>query len=192
MNKEHEKELFDVMKSHLEESRFVADNYTKMVSEIWKGFRIELKKVLEKKLKDKPYFITIDKKVNEKYSQLWIHFKNNTTPQILFGVEPFCGAGHKDGHMFVGLFDKNQSEILKHIPEENKLNKQWRHVRYIITKDDNNINFSHNFTIDKLANETSRKHYLKLIAKQIITFMEDYEKQLPPELLQLTIEAKDK
>ncbi|OBX26821.1 PD-(D/E)XK nuclease superfamily protein [Gelidibacter algens] len=184
LNKEQEKKLLDVMKSHLEESRFVADNYNKMVIRLWNNFRIDLKKELLDRINKERYYITIDKKVYEKYSQLWIHFKSEPSPQFLFGVEPFSGAGHKEGKMFIGLYNSGNSTLLKDLEEENKLSNKWKQVRYILTKDRNSISFSDNFTIDKLANQSDNKEYVNLFATQIIKFIEDYEKLLPQEVFE--------
>ncbi|MGJ8594132.1 MAG: PD-(D/E)XK nuclease family protein [Aquaticitalea sp.] len=179
LNTEQDKELFDVIIKNIEASRYIVDNYDRMVNRLKNRFRDDLKVALETHFKEGPYDIRYDKKVENKYSQLWIHFKSNPQPQILFGIEPFSGQGHKDGHLFIGLYDKERSPFLKDVKEENKLSEQWRHVRYFKTDKGNPINFSHDYTIKKLADKDGYKDYLQLISNTIIEFVEDYKKMLP-------------
>ncbi len=133
MNTKQEKELLDIMMANLEESEFISNNYDKALVKLRDNFRKSLKAELEKHLCKEKYTIKNGSPVKNKFSQLWIHINNSPSPEFLFGVESFSGTGHKNGVMFVGLYDKNNSPLIAAIPEENRLNEGWKQVRYIKT-----------------------------------------------------------
>lgn len=184
LDKEQEKKLFDVMIDNLEESRFVADNYTKMINKIWDDFRTDLIRALEKRLVDKSYTISTDKHVYNKYSRLWIDFKGNPKNEIRFSVQPFSGVGHREGNMFVGLYDLNNILSINTISKDELLNEKWKKVRYLVENKSKQINFNDSAVITKLADRKSNKIYLDLFVDQIIKFIEDYENLLPKEFVQ--------
>ncbi|SNR50933.1 PD-(D/E)XK nuclease superfamily protein [Lutibacter agarilyticus] len=186
MNKEQEKELLEIMMANIEESKFVANNYEKALNKLRNNFREDLMKALRLKLGDKNYDVLEGKPVKNKFSQIWLHFKSNPQPQILFGVESFSGRGHYNGDMFVGLLDKYKSPAVANLPEENRLNGMWKQVRFIKTEKKNNINLGHNYTINILNDKTSDdyKTLLNTCCTQIVAFIEDYEQKLSPELFQ--------
>lgn len=179
LNKEQEEELFNTMIKNIEASRFIVDNYDNMINKLRHRFRDELKTELSIRLNSKHYLVDYDKKVGNKYSQLWIHFMNNPVQEIKYGVEPFSGIGHGNGEMFVGLYDKDNSPLLNNIKDENRLTSKWRYVRYIKTKSGNDIKFNDNFTLKKLSEKEGYQHYIELFAIQIVDFILEYQKQLP-------------
>uniref|UniRef100_UPI004049E3EF PDDEXK-like family protein n=1 Tax=Gelidibacter sp. TaxID=2018083 RepID=UPI004049E3EF len=186
LNKEQEKELFDTMINNLEESRFVADNYQKVVNDIQEKFRMELKKRLENSLSE-TYNVVSDLPVNQSYSKLWIHFIKIENQSFSFCVEPFGGKGNGNGKMFVGLYGHNKV-ICKEIPSPERLNDVWQHVHFLTTSKNNNLNLNSPSLLKILYDSKSNEHeaLVSTVFNQIVQFIEDTE----PYLLQ-AVESKD-
>jgi hypothetical protein len=187
MADKYQTEIINLMMSNVEESKFIANNYDNALLNLKNNFRKDLMEKLKLDLSiNYDLDLGAEPKAN-RISQLWIHLKSN--PDFLFGIESFSGAGNKNGDMFVGIISKGEirSEILKSLPEENKLNDRWRQIRVLKTADLNPINLSHNYTIKILnnrgkENQSSYKKLLNTCYEQVIGFVRDYEKALPEEL----------
>jgi hypothetical protein len=184
MNSKHDKELLDLMMVNIEESSFIANNFDKALNTLRHNFRNDIIHFLEERLNKEYYSVEEGKSVDKKISQLWIRLKSNPKPYFLFGVESFSGTGHENGDMFVGLISVNDSPIVNALPDENPISQAWRQVRFIKTKENNNINLGHNYTMKILHNKESTAYatLLKVCCNQIVEFVEDYEKRLPKEL----------
>lgn len=193
MNTEHDKELLELMMANIEESSFIASNYDKVLNKLKENFRSTIIEVLEKKLNKEYYTIEAGKPVSNKFSQIWIHLKNNPQPTFFFGVESFSGSGHRGGDMFVGIFSNQKAACIIDLPDENSIGANWKQVRFLQSKDLNPINLS-DTTIIKILNNKSSDSYktlLKNCCDIIIGFVEDYEKKLLKEIFLVKKEDKE-
>ena len=186
LNMEQEKELRDTMSKYLEEASFIASNYEDMVSKFRERFRKDVKMFLESKIDLEKYSLDYGLSVTKEYSQIWININNLNNNEIKFGVESFSGRGHGNGDMFVGLFDKNTSEVLKDIPSENQKNIMSRQTRPLQTKVGNDINLSDIYTLKILANPLSEdyRNLVNVVVEQILDFVKSYKEKLPPEIFE--------
>src|SRR5690606_27603998 len=124
---------------------------------------------VEEKLKQKLPLYEIQKgkqAIGNKYSKLWIYKKEWKESGFKFGIEPFSGRGHKNGYLFVGLYNKNP--ILNNIPEKNILSVWWKQTQPILTEDENKIKFQDVFTMKILAKADSEE-YLRLLDNVVET-----------------------
>lgn len=183
LNIEQKKELDKIMAKYIEEAAYISSNYQKMIADFKKNFRDDVKKKLEQKLNNR-YSLTEGRPTYQKYSQLWINFKNHPKLGFKFGLESFSGNGH--GFLFVGIRDVNKSKILATIPEEKRISAGWRHTRNILTEDGKEINFNHKDTLEILAerNGLKYKELVDSIVRMTIEFIEEYEKKLPERLFE--------
>ena len=187
LNMKQEKDLDNIMAKYIEEAAYISSNYERMITDLKENFRSEVKEALKKQLKAH-YSVTEGKPVKQKYSQLWIKFKNLPHLGFKFGIESFSGNGH--GFLFVGIRDMDKSKVLASIPEEKKISAGWRHTRKILTEDGNTINLNHKYTLKILTDPESVK-YQKLVSsvvKMTLEFINDYEKILPADLVEGTKE----
>ncbi len=184
LNREQNRELQDIMAKNLEEAAYISSNYENMITVFKENFRADVKRILYDNLNPRIYEITNGLATDKKYSQLWINFRKSVSPEFKFGIASFNGKGHINGNLFIGLLDEKASESLKNIPEEHRIDSKWRHTRPIKTKDGNEINLNHKFTLKKLASPKSDdyKELLKWTIDETLGFIKDYEKKLPAEL----------
>ena len=189
MSTEYNKELLDIMIDNIEESKFIANNYENELNKLRENFRNDLIKEIKKKLSVDNYTVKKGKPTSNIFSQIWIHLNNRPEPPFYIGVESFSGRGNNNGDMYVGIFCNNNSQIIANLPEENRLNKMWKQVRFIETEAGNNINLSHNYTI-KILNDrdsTKYKELLETCCDQTVAFIEEYQEKLPKELFESTL-----
>ena len=186
LHMDQEKEMQKLMSTHLEESRYVARKYEKMIFGFQNKFREDVEERLKQELPD--YEIQKSKRVDNKYSKLWIYKDEWKKDGFKYGLEPFSGKGHGNGFLFIGLFDKNNLDFIKEIPEEKKLNNWWRHTRTIYTEDKNEIKFQDLYSLEKLARPESEEYsnLINRIVEVTVEFIEDYEKKLPSKLIKDT------
>ena len=179
LHMEQEKEMQQLMSTHLEESRYVARKYEKMIAGFQNRFREDVEERLKKELPD--YEIQKGKHVVNKYSKLWIYKKEWKKDGFKFGLEPFSGKGHGNGFLFIGLFDKNNLDFIKAIPEEKKLNYWWRHTRTIYSEAENEIKFQDLYWLKKLAKPKSEEYFnlLTTVVQATVKFIKEYEGKLP-------------
>lgn len=185
LNDKAEKELFDTMVDSMEESKYVADNYQKLVKTIRNDFRKEITKRLRKVLLSDKYLIEGELPINQNFSKLNIHYVNLKKVPFSFVVEPFSGSGNADGAMFVGLYGHNKA-LCKSIPEPKRLNEWWQHIKWIKTNSDNNFHLSSPNLLKKLyyknsENPEKKEQYENLVSnicEQIMEFIKDTEPYL--------------
>lgn len=184
MSTEYNKELFKVMMANIEESKFIADNFDKVLINLRKHFRQDVINQLESRLDKNLYKVVPGNQVNKGISQIWIELTSNPNPHFRYGIESFSGKGHKNGAMFVGILNQNNSKIIEELEDENPFNYGWRQLRMLKTKDKNNINLSHNYTVNILKDRGLKVYedFLNTFCNQIVEFIEDYQKKLPKEL----------
>ena len=178
LNMEQEKELKNLMATYLEESRYVARKYEMMITDFQAKFRKDVEEKLKKEL---PGFEIENGKqaIGNKYSKLWIYKKEWKESGFKFGIEPFSGRGHRNGCLFVGLYNKN--EDLNNIPDKHRLSAWWKQTQPILTEDGNKIRFQDVYSLKILAGGDIKKYKSLLIAVvgTTVKFVQEYEKELP-------------
>jgi len=182
---EQDKELERLILENLEESRFIANNYNKVTDELKKQFRNKVKNSLREKL-GADFEVRTHRKIDENYSKLWIQPRKWLDTQLKFAIEPFSGKGNKDGYLFIGLYDKKDSQVVSDLPPRNRINKTWKQTEPLLTKDGNKIKFKDVYTLQVLANSEGESYRLLLdnIVNQTLKFVKEYENILPAEVFQ--------
>lgn len=179
LNMKQEKELTDLILNNLEESRFVAGKYYTTIKLLKANFRKNVKKNLEEQLGPE-FEVKLGKDIDKLYSKLWIQPLAWKALGLRFGIEPFSGKGNLNGELFVGLFNKSDSEILMKLPAENKLNNVWHHTRPILTDDGNNIKLNDLFSLEKLAKGEGPEYdnLLETVVNKSIEFVNQYKAKI--------------
>lgn len=175
LNIEEQKELEKTIVNHLEESRYIAENYQNLVNNIREEFRVDLKKRLSIDSRLKMFELKSELKIEQAYSKLWIHFKNRKDIPFSYGVEPFSAKGNGNGAMFVGLYGHEYAKC-EGITAPLKLNDVWQHIQWLTTtKDDNRVHLNSPYLLKVLYNRESNE-YEKLVStilEQIVSFIEE-------------------
>ncbi|KQC33029.1 hypothetical protein AAU57_06610 [Nonlabens sp. YIK11] len=174
-----EMELFDTMIDYFEESKYVADNYQKLVNTIRENFRKEIIKRLKISLDISKYDVISEHPIDQTYSKIWVHYIDKKHVPFSFCVEPFSGRGNTNGAMFVGLYG-HKGAICSSLPNPNKLNDVWKHIQTLMTKSGNNLHLNSSDLLKKLYHSES-DHYENLVSttcQQIIQFIQETEPYL--------------
>lgn len=180
LNKEQQKPLNDIIVKHLEEAQYIADNYQNVLNKIREEFRKDLIKNLKRRLNLELFEVQSDLSIHQKYSKLWIHYKNRKEP-FSFCVEPFSANGNGSGAMFVGLYG-HEFALCDAIPEPNRLNDVWQHHIKLKTTEDNNLHLNSKNLL-RILYESKSENYVKLLTHvlhQIISFIKDTNKYILP------------
>lgn len=164
-NKE-DMQLADIVKKNLEEASLVASKYHQVVQKLKINFR---DRVLEN-LNDKNLGFKITKQsIGKKHSHLWFYNKDlEIHKSVWFGVESFSGLGHKDGLLFVGIFDKNSS--INSRSDFIQINKSWIHHQ-ALSFENQTINLSEISFLNKLNNKETLELAAVSAAQQIENFI---------------------
>lgn len=184
LHMEQENELQNLMATYLEESRYVARKYDKMISDFQAKFRNDV----EEKLKQELPLYEIQKgkqAIGNKYSKLWIYKNDWKESGFKFGIEPFSGKGHENGYLFVGLYNKNLN--LNNIPDKHRLSAWWKQTQPIVTEDGNRIKFQDVYTLKILA-EADSEEYSELLHNVVgttVAFVQEYEKELDKSIVEM-------
>jgi hypothetical protein len=174
LNATEKKELEITILSQVEEARFIHENYESAVQNTRDRFRHKLKKEIEDALDLELFSVTIGDPIKSYFAQIWIALKEQQGFRI--GVESFSGKGHQGGKLFVGVFDKNYAAETKG-GDKDDFNKFWPKFEYLTSSYGNNINLSHNFWLQVIADEKTDKYKkeFKQCKTQILAFIEQYE-----------------
>jgi len=180
LNEKEQNELTDIMLGNLEESKYIAENYERMLQKIKDRFRSSLKSEIEKGLGVKRYSVSIGSSIKNKYAQIWISLNKKPEPGFFIGVESFTGKGNMNGDLFVGILNTKKSPTIEVLDEENRISSIWRQVRPIKSQDNSAINLSHSYWIKVLADQNSAEYenLLKTCKDVIVGFVNDYEPKL--------------
>jgi hypothetical protein len=141
LNNTAEMELFQSMAENMEEAKYVAENYQKLITRIREDFRKEVVKRLILELPADKYWIESKLPINQNYSKICIHYLNLKHIPFSYFVEPFSASGNADGAMFVGLYGYNNA-ICKTISNPNRFNDVWQHIQWIVTGDGNKLHLN--------------------------------------------------
>ncbi|WP_435138594.1 PD-(D/E)XK nuclease family protein [Formosa sp. A9] len=162
-----ENELNDVIIKNLEEAAHIANNYNKLINKLKKRFRDQLAANLKSKLKD--YKITDKRNVDQRSAALMLRKENLHKERLCFGIEGFSGIGHKDGVLFIGIYDKN--EVLNLDKDFNKLTGCWPHFTEL-TFDEKKIYLSDFKFLQSLNDEKKLNEIVEKVSSQVATFIE--------------------
>lgn len=176
-----ENELFDTMTDYLDESKFIVDNYQKLVNTIRDKFRNDVKRSLETKLDKATYSLEIGAPIHNSFAQLWINYKGNVDHKFRYGIESFSGKGNAGGKMFVGVFGSESLPKFEFYPELERLNEVWQHIHYLTTTQDNSLNLNSTVLLQRIRDGKEIKKYevlLETIVNQILVFISKTEKEL--------------
>jgi hypothetical protein len=88
MNKDEEKELFNLILQNSEEAAVIANNYKNAVWNLSREIRTGVFKKLESKLGTK-YKVLLGNNVDKAYSQIWIKLVGKEETKLFFGIESF-------------------------------------------------------------------------------------------------------
>jgi hypothetical protein len=174
-----EKELFDIISDNLEESKYIVDNYQKLINTIRDSFRNDVKTSLENKLDKEKYTVEVGSNIENSYAQLWVTYTGKVNHKLKYGIESFSGRGNKRGKMYVGIFGKQALPELKHFGELERINAFWQHIAYLKTKDDNSLNLNSSVLLNRIRDKEAKYDaLLDKVVKQIILFINSTEKDL--------------
>ncbi|QDO95299.1 hypothetical protein FNB79_15410 [Formosa sediminum] len=165
-----ENELNDVIIKNLEEAAHIANNYNKLINKLKKRFRDQLAVNLKNKLNN--YKIANKRKVDQKSAALMLCENDFHSERLCFGIEGFSGIGHRDGVLFVGIYDKN--EVLNLDTDFNKLTGCWPHITEL-TFDEKKIYLSDFKFLQSLNDEEKLNEIVENVSSQVTTFIEANE-----------------
>ena len=179
LNMEQKKELESLMANYLKESRFIADNFEKMISSYQEKFRKDIENRLKEELPPH-YEVKKERNISAKFSKITIKHKDWDGSDLFFGLEPFSGSGNGNGHMFIGLLDGRSREKLAGIPEKNRINRWWKQTQPITTKDGNEIKLRDLFSLENITNREGADYQelMNVVVRQSLKFIEDYEEKV--------------
>lgn len=176
MEKPLEDDLNNLISNNLDEAKYIYAHYQKTVDNIREEFRIAVL--------DKLNSMQIDLEgrlgnpINYNHSQIWLESKTLEKRGIKFGIESFSGRGHKNGRIFIGIFDsKNSYNSLR--DGDYRINKYWPIVSDINTPGNNPLNLSSTKILENLSTD---KIYFEAmvseVAKQTKVFIEAYYSEI--------------
>lgn len=169
LGNKQEKELKKIVIDNLEEASLIASKYHQVTKKIKTDFRDSVFNLLTEKAKD--YSIT-KKAITSKHSYIWFSSAKSNAKKVWFAVESFSGSGHKDGLLFVGIFDQTgvlESDI-NYIP----VTKMWIHHKPL-TFNDVEIKLSDNSFLTTIKTKEMLEKVSQDVAQQIIDFINEYK-----------------
>lgn len=166
-------ELTHEVIQNLEEAAVIVSKYQQVVERLKKRFRDKILENLKTKLID---FTFTSNGANNNNSNIWFYNEAlKGIDSVWFAAESFSGKGHKDGLLFVGIFDKHGK-----VPHQDNflpVNKHWIHHQPLMYNN-SEINLS-NISFLKLVNDPDE--IIKItdsVTEQIIVFINDYRSLL--------------
>ena len=105
MDTNEEKELFDIILRHQEESAVISANYNKAILSVYDELRNAIFEKLKTKISNN-YNVLLGSKVHAQISQIWIKIKGKNETKIFFGIQGFSIAnGFRIGiYVYNGLY----------------------------------------------------------------------------------------
>jgi hypothetical protein len=177
MNKEEEKELFNLILQNSEEAVVIANNYNNAVWNLSRNIRKNVKDKLELNLGEK-YKIIFGTEVNKIYSQIWIKLRGKEEGKLFIGIENFAISNQNfTESIFIGIYVMNgkQQEGYKNIGKQNS--NWWLNVVGIPDYDGNIVNLRNAKTLKRLNSDTRfREGFIDHIVGFATTYVEaNYE-----------------
>lgn len=169
LGNKQEKELKTIVIDNLEEASLIASKYIQVAQKIKTDFRDSVFNLLTQKTKD--YTIT-KKSIKSKHSYIWFSSTKSNTKKVWFAVESFSGSGHKDGLLFVGIFDK--TGMLKSDTNYMPVSKTWVHHKPL-TFNDVEISLSDNAFLTAINTKENLEEVSQDVTQQIIDFINEYK-----------------
>lgn len=167
-NKE-DKELKAIVLNNLEEASLIASKYDQVIKKIKADFKDKVLNLLKEKIKD--YTLTTNQ-ITHKHSNIWFFNQISNVKEVWFAVESFSGSGHKDGLLFVGIFDKKGR-----LPSNKNfvsVTKNWVHHRPL-TYNDLEIRLSSNTFLNSINTSEKSEAVAEDVVQQIIEFINEYK-----------------
>lgn len=173
MEKTMEKKLLSEISNHLNEARYIAQNYDKVISEKGQEIRELVITKLKESLQDK-YVIIEGKPIENKFAQIWIKIKEYEHEKLFFGIETFNGKGN-NGKIFMGVFNNSgkPSDYFNRI-DVNKSNLYWANTKTIPEYKNCKAKLSDAETIKHLYNDSDfQKGFIEHIVSNILEYLND-------------------
>lgn len=162
-------QLTEIVKENLEEASLIASKYEQVVRKLKMSFRDRVLEILIQKMTG---FNITNQTIDKKHSNIWFHNEDlQRFPKVWFGAESFSGNGFKDGLLFIGIFDKNNS--LQNRQEFIPINKQWLHHQPLLYGNQE-INLSDNILLNEISNKENLEKAAQIVAEQIEDFIEEH------------------
>jgi hypothetical protein len=180
LNKEQQAELTKLMLDNFEGSKYISENYDRVLNQIRNNFRKQLIEKLQTSLDAKKYLVNEGASIQNKYSQIWISLIKQPEPEFQIGIESFSGRGNLNGNLFVGIYNPKNAIEIAELLDENKLSNVWRQSRFIKTESNNKVNLSNEYWMKVLADKNSSeyKRLIEKCEKDVISFIQEYEPKL--------------
>jgi hypothetical protein len=176
MEQNEEKELIELMFNHYEEASFIASNFIKAQQNISEDIRIKVMENLKNKIDD-DFDVVAGKPTSNIYSQIWIKIKKYKETKLQFGIESFSGKGWREGDVFIGLFNNNNSKekhpfSLEKANENSNISTWWIDQKYIGDFESYKVNFSNSKLISKLYMDPNFKEkFINFLVEEILKYI---------------------
>ncbi|WP_266203373.1 PDDEXK-like family protein [Pontibacter kalidii] len=173
MDKTHQKNLNEIMLSHIRESAYIAENFAKVSATIKEGVR---RSVLEK-LKERfgaTLTMAAGRDINDRYSQIWIKLKGMEKRKMFFGLESFSGQGHKGGVLFIGVYN-NSNKKNEYTEKSERFTSNWYNLKELPNYDGYVLNFGNPDTLQKLhADASFKENLVDHIVNEVGVYLEQH------------------
>jgi hypothetical protein len=184
LNKEQQAELTKLMLDNFEGSKYISENYDRVLNQLRDNFRKKLMDELKVELKKEgynfEYLVEIGGPIQKNFAQIWIRMPQQPEFDFCFGIESFSGKGNLNGNLFVGIYNQNNSPLIASLPDDNMISNLWRQVQPIKSKENNNINLSNAYWVKVLSYPKSvdYKSLLEKCKTDILEFIKKYDQKL--------------
>ena len=179
MNKEEEKELFNLILQNSEEATVIANNYQNAVWNLSRNLRKKIKSKLELTLGEN-HKVMLGTDVNKTYSQIWIKLRGKEEQKLFIGIENFAISNQNfTESMYVGIYVMNgkHEEGYKNIGE--KSSNWWLNIEGIPDYDGNIVNLRNAKTLKRLNSDTK---FREGFINHTVEFTTKYVERNSPEI----------
>ncbi|MEI8048908.1 MAG: PD-(D/E)XK nuclease family protein [Bacteroidota bacterium] len=185
MSHSEEKELFDIILRHHEESSIIAANFTSAVGNLLEKIRQTVFLQLIERLNNSynnRYNVMLGNGIDKQYSNIWIKINGKEEEKIFFGIQSF--AVRPDdfiSDLYIGIFVFEGRYLPEYAVLGEKNSPWWTNIHQFSNFKDYNVKLSDSRTLQKLNSDIDFQiGFIEHIVNESIEYLNNnYEKVLP-------------